>query len=370
MTQNILVIGAGIIGLTTSIKLAEAGHNVTVCAQEIPSSIVLDQNRNDNINREERKFGTYTSSGSGGLWMPSWLEGPKIETWAKSTFLEYQSVLQNSEKDAAGIGIFLREGLVLFVQSSPSLPWYSTLTNMKVVKKDDDERVPVGYSGALCFTTPILQMELYLPYLERRARTLGVHFHCLNGAKWTLTDAREFGRNRNIGIFVNCTGVHAASFLESEDDLGIFPGRGILAFIKRPSRWKNYFIKEDYENGILSGNGKLAYALPRGNDIYTLGGTVFKGDWNESSTETEIAEVIDRAYTLLQIDRDSVEVCSSWTGLRPMTKEGSPRVKINGKHPDVIDNYGHGGNGVTTCWGCAGEVLDLVNLNTTPVDEN
>lgn len=355
---NILVVGAGIIGLTTSIRLAEAGYSVTVLAQEVPSTILT----NEGDVSGKRKQGTYTSSGSGGLWMPFLLDGDKIEKWARTTFLEYQSILSSPNIDAHSIGVFLKSGLLLSATKTPVLPWYADITEMKIVKKADDDRIPVGYKGALCFSTPILQMELYLPYLERRARALNVNFHPLPGRTWTLTEARKFGMERNIEILVNCTGVHAASFLESAGDLGTFPGRGILAFIKRPSFGsKTYFITEDPEDGILSKNGTLAYALPRGNEIYTLGGTIFKGDWNESTTESEISGVVERACKLLQINHNSVQIVSRWCGLRPMTSEGSARVCRNNMFSDVIDNYGHGGSGVTTCWGCAEAVVEIVN---------
>jgi D-amino-acid oxidase len=44
-------------------------------------------------------------------------------------------------------------------------------------------------------------------------------------------------------------------------------------------------------------------------------------------------------------------------GIRLELENKQINSKINAK---VIHNYGHGGSGVTLCWGCASEAVDLI----------
>ncbi len=48
---------------------------------------------------------------------------------------------------------------------------------------------------------------------------------------------------------------------------------------------------------------------------------------------------------------------SKKSGLRPSRKEGVrlelEKMKLGDKDVKIVHNYGHGGSGVTLCWGCA-----------------
>lgn len=346
--RNVLVVGAGIIGLTTAIRLAEEGHAVTVVAQQTPYSLLRGQSK-----------GTYTSIGSGGYWMPVLLQGDELQAWGSLT---YKTLLQ----EAPNNGVSIHDALVLHARNDPVLPWYADMTNMSVMSPSDDSRIPSEYHAALRFTTVMVRMDDYLPYLQQRVEKLGVPLLLTSTLgqgedddTWDLARTREFAKSTygkdSRTIVVNCTGIGASRL----STVRMQPGRGVIVRIERPKD-KNYAITEIESDGFLSKDGLMAYALPRGNE-YSLGGTNFRGDWRETCSPDEISGVVDRALSLLKLHRDNVRIKSTWSGLRPLTMDARARVGfVPDDGDDVIANFGHGGSGVTLCWGCAEHVVGLV----------
>lgn len=52
-----------------------------------------------------------------------------------------------------------------------------------------------------------------------------------------------------------------------------------------------------------------------------------------------------------------------WTGLRPGRHEVRLESEILSNGKVVIHNYGHGGCGVTLAWGCADDVVKIVQTH-------
>lgn len=358
--RHVVVVGAGVIGLTTAIRLREAGHEVVILAQETPSTIISrDASALKSVPR-----GTYTSSGSGGLWMPFLLGGEDVEAWATAAFEKFKSEAE------IGVGVDMLEGFLLRAKSTPTeLPWYAHITNMKVMLPAEDSRIPAEYQSALHFTTPIVQMEPYLMYLEETATSLGIPLevtakHTRDGKStmWASSQVAEFALSTFGGlrpVVVNCCGLGARLLANDET----IPGRGVTVRVKRPAD-KRYFITEDIMEGHLSRDCLLAYCIPRG-DEYTLGGTIIKGDWSETTTDEEVQALKARVDCLIP-GIAAAEETSVWSGLRPMRANGAARIEVQAEGLDgrvgldVVANYGHGGSGVTTCWGCADEVVKIV----------
>lgn len=254
--SSILVVGAGIIGLTTAIRLAEAGHDVAVVAQETPKSMFSSGANDVTVPK-----GTYTSSGSGGLWMPFLLEGDKIEKWATATFQEY-------EKEGPEQGITFHEGFFLCATTTPELPWYTDLTNLKIKTHEDDVRIPKEYIAAMNFKAPVVNTSIYLLHLQGYAESLGVTITLTKDLRdedddeddehlWDMECIRTYTAPDTI--FIVCAGVGSSLICPSET---LIPGRGITVRIKKPQD-KNYFITESPLDGFISKHdqGLLAYAV-------------------------------------------------------------------------------------------------------------
>lgn len=351
-SQEVLIVGAGVIGLTTAIRLREAGFQVSILAEESPSTI---------LSRKTTPWydtppATYTSSGSGGLWMPFLLEGDDVKEWATETHNVYQ---RHANDD---IGVRILEGFIVHARTVPELPWYAKLVSMEVITPKDDSRVPPDYRAALRFTTPVVQMELYLPYLEQTVSELGIPLiltreHTMRGkpTAWDLRQVLDYATQQygETPTIVNCCGL-GARYL-SDDTL--IPVRGVTRRVKRPPHVK-HFISEAMDDGFMSKEGLVAYAIPRGDEM-TLGGTVYRNDWSEVAEENVVNGVHRRASRL--VDVVDAEETGRWSGLRPVREDGNARVEVEETNGvTMIANYGHGGSGVTTCWGCASHVVRLL----------
>jgi len=359
--RKIVVVGAGIIGLTTAIRLRENGHEVHIITQESPTTI-LDR---ENSSLDSTEPGMYTSAGSGGLWMPIFLEGDEVEQWSAETYRTLE------EHEAIDVGVSVLDSFFIMAKNTPTeMPWYSELSRMDVVTPAQDDRIPKEYSSGFRFSAPIVQMGRYLSFLQKRLEELNVPLeltssHSPSGASdpWDYAQVSEYTTKLYPGeanpIIVNCCGI-GAQFLTGEE---MVPGRGITVRVKRPAAI-NYSISESKDDGHQSHDGLLAYCIPRG-DEYTLGGTLLLGDWRQQATEEDVRLLKERCEHLLPGIGTAVET-GRWTGLRPMRKSGRAKVGLHVRQDDVmhpiamIDNYGHGGSGLTTCWGCANAVVRIV----------
>jgi D-amino-acid oxidase len=93
--------------------------------------------------------------------------------------------------------------------------------------------------------------------------------------------------------------------------------------------------------------------IPRSHDI-VVGGTEEHGEWSRTPDPATADDVLARAARLVPELADA-KVLQHKVGLRP----ARPEVRVE-RVGDVVHSYGHGGAGVTLGWGCADEVVSLV----------
>jgi D-amino-acid oxidase len=335
MGPRITVVGAGVVGLTSAIRLAEAGHTVDVLARELPLET--------------------TSATAGGLWLPFLADpGKAVAGWAKLTLetmleladsrpgtsrsraeaLDSQAGASGSAGPSTGTGIAVREGYLL--GTGPTRPSWADELSERVDLAPIANPAP-GHSHGWQLRVPLVDMQVYLPYLVDRLRAAG---GTLTRLPLTALPTR--------GLVVNCTGLAARALAA---DPAVHPVRGQVVWTTNPglSTW----WADESDRG-----SDLTYVLPHPGHV-VLGGTIQDGDWSTTPDNETTAQILERARKLVPALRTAT-VLSQRVGLRPVR----PSVRLEtvaGPEGTLVHCYGHGGSGVTLSWGCAADVLEAVN---------
>jgi len=331
LDADVLVIGAGVIGLTTAICLAEAGLKVTVAAAEPP----------------ERT----TSVAAGAIWGPH-LVGldDRVERWANVTQDRLTALshpdLGPAEVDTAELGgiVHTASGITA-TRNGPGTPGEAPgfAAPAGDLTQCPADQVPAGYAAAWRLTALIVAMPGYLQYLARRlgraggTSTFGVKIGRLSEASTLAPAAR---------VIVNCTGCGARDLVP---DPSVTPVRGQVVVAVNPG------ITE-FLVGTGSDPGDLTYLIPHG-DVIVLGGTEQPGNWSREPDPDTAARILAACTAVEPALRDA-RVLDHRVGLRP----ARPRVRLEAEtygSRTVVHNYGHGGAGVTLSWGCAEDATDL-----------
>ena len=322
---DVLVVGAGVSGLTTAVCLAESGARVLIRAATPP--------------------GQTTSSVAGAIWGPHLVEeSARVDRWGRETL----AVLRELAADPAAAvrtlsGVQATRGVPGQAgppEGAPAGPphWMRDLGASPCPAGD----LPPGFASGWRYSAPLVHMPTYLGYLLARFGAAGGRVEA--GTVGSLSAA---GAEHGARAVVNCTGAGAYGLLP---DPALMPFRGQVVIAENPGLTE-FFI------GLPDDASELVYLFPHG-DTVVLGGTEVGGDWNTEPVPA-VAERILRDCAAIEPRVNGVRVLRHRVGLRPFR----PRVRLEtetpGAGPLVVHNYGHGGAGITLSWGCAREAAGL-----------
>ncbi|MFI6758824.1 FAD-dependent oxidoreductase [Micromonospora sp. NPDC050417] len=199
--------------------------------------------------------------------------------------------------------------------------------------------MPPGFSTGWRYTAPIVDMPIYLGYLQQRLLSAGA-----------TIEIREVGSLADVvalaPVVVVCAGMGARDLVP---DPGLNPIRGQLVVVENPGITE--FFSED--TGL---SPDLLHFYPHG-DTLVLGGTAEPGVWDRTADPSIAASIIDRCAEVEPRIRGA-QVIGHRVGLLPTRSA----VRVEEQQLDgtrVIYNYGHGGAGVMLSWGCAAEATAL-----------
>ena len=311
--ETVLVVGCGVSGLTCAVRLAMTGRAVAVVARELPPET--------------------TSNVAAAFWYPyRAYPREKVVSWARLSFLTFQRLAEEADT-----GVTMRPAIEVFRRAAPN-PWWGPAVPRW--RRARPEELPDGYVDGYRFDSPVIDTRRYLPWLMERLRALGgtIERRTLSGLDEALAESPRV---------VNCSGLGAR---ELASDSKLVPIRGQLVHVEDPGL-ERVEIDHDAPGGV-------SYVIPRGDDC-VLGGSAEERREDTTLDPAITAGILDRCRELQPRLREC-EPIGGAAGLRP----GRPAVRLEAERPAhgklVVHNYGHGGAGVTLSWGCAEEVVQLV----------
>ncbi|SFQ60120.1 D-amino-acid oxidase [Amycolatopsis arida] len=299
--MRVAVVGAGVIGLSCALRLAERGAAVHVVTADLPADT--------------------TSVVAGGLVYPRHAEpADRCAAWTAASVAEFRRLAERP-----GTGVRLVPGRLLRRAPRPVPPWAEAVGGMRRVAD------PGGpWTDALAFTPPLVHTGRYLAWLADAVAAAGVR-----------TERRRLRRLADAGpadLVVNAAGLGARELVP---DSRVVPARGQVVHLTDPGLTEWVVDEDDF-----------SYVLPHGDHV-VCGGTEEPGN-DDLAPDPRITEDILCRCRALVPELAGAEVLDARVGLRPVR----PHVRVE-RAGDVVHCYGHGGTGVTLSWGCAEEVAEL-----------
>jgi D-amino-acid oxidase len=323
MSKKIVVIGAGVIGITTAITLLEQNYKVTVISKDKP-------------------FAT-NSDIAVASWHPSSNKRPLLQRLC----IESLPVFDELSK-VAGSGV----SWISVVKYMKTYDSYKENPWMKLVKSKAEFSPSIVtsevYPYRLMLRVPLADVNFYRPFLFRLFEKLGGKLEQVKIESFTdLTGSYD--------AIINCSGWET-KYLQR--DARVHPIRGQTTILEVPA---------DYKTPISFGNGHLnAYAIFRPESHDCVIGTTYKvNDCKTAISQKEMEEIFAKVSAFIP-DIRQFKVKQDKVGLRC----GRQDVHIKSEWLSdtlLVHCYGHNSSGFSASWASAKEVLKLCEAAFTTV---
>jgi D-amino-acid oxidase len=313
-----VVIGAGVIGLTTGICLAEAGLRVRIRTAALPAQT--------------------TSAVAGAVVGPVFAApghppGDQVTEWERAGVAEFTALAGDP-----GTGAHLCRGLLV---ARPAVVAGGTppLDEVPDVRLCAAGELPAGFVFGFEATLPLVDMSRYLPYLAERFAAAGGEI--VLRPVHTLAEAAQ-----EAPLLAHCTGMAARDLVP---DPSVRPVRGQHVVVANPGV-EAFFLEAPL------GRSWVSY-FPHA-DRVVLGGIAVDDDWNTEPDPATAADILRRCAEI-EPRLAGAEILAHMVGLRP----ARPAVRLEAVPVGparCVHNYGHGGSGVALSWGTARVAADLL----------
>jgi len=380
--KHIIILGAGITGLSTALKLnsnhASVQYNITIIASHLPGDESID----------------YTSPWAGADWSPQATSAPadaSMREYDKSTYNTWAELIETNHVEAANLGLAFKENRSYWGKEGPEteghdgrgLWWRDVVKDFAVLDLEKDNFAPEGAVMGVKYRTICLSVPQHLRCLMEKVQGGGTNVirakvdisHGLDGvvkdAKRLALESNKAAKEDDFLALINCTGLAARHFVGAEEAAKLYPVRGQTILVKGEAIMDRTY--DDFPaSPIETEKDELTYVIPRpGSGTTIFGGCKQAGNWDAKVDEELNGRMLDRIKRWGMADElrstekgGDFEIVSSQVGLRPGRK-GGPRVEIEGETKVagvwVVHSYGHAGAGYQNSGGCSEKVAKLVN---------
>lgn len=326
-TMKIAILGAGITGLSSGIRLLERRHEITFFA--------------------ERRTPDTTSDRAGAAFTP--FHGgdiPRASRWVRESLRAFGELARTAPESGVSLGwmnVVQRDARSAFDWWRALAPECRPLTQL-----------PASCVSGWSLFLPRIDMQRYPRWLDARANELGAQFVAAH-----IESCEELFDEGFDGV-VNATGLGARLLCA---DSRVFPLRGQVLHVANDTQLDAGWIEE---GAAL----ESTYVFPFG-DRLVLGGTNEPDEWLDEVEPRAIDALLERCRSLLerggcaQTERLGRRRLAALAGLRPARGAGEITEDVRLERVELapartlVHVYGHGRSGVTFSWGCARDVVSL-----------
>ena len=416
-SESVAIIGGGISGLTTATLLQLSGYKTRIYAQELPTTEILQNHRSP-------QFASLHAAAS---ILPHSVRTSKANYWtaiSQEYFRVLAFVARCGVREQAHYEIFEQSSLKM-PDYSCLLRNFEQLTDMDLLHDDGPRRPAADSASGWRFDVLFCEAPEYTAYLYELYHALGGTV-LLVDPEPTRRSIAEYLK-LDYQYYVNCTGHGAAEFLNSDafdiDDRPSLPEYEPLNDRHEQQFLRGHYLRVDIKQPFTDARGRFfsynytptaevystatgdpadVYCYPR-SDCWILGGSRqvqngpldSSGVWTgeETASEQEIFtgrdgkqvklpaaifslndQLLERLtrgrLSLRRLRSDQPDTILPGIGFRFQRAGDSESVRVAcsrvhaGTEKYVFHNYGHGGSGFALSWGCAFDLLKLLDQMT------